>query len=302
MVVYYNVANSKFVPVVPMTELEQFHFGTIDRIVSKLHHLFHINRLEDTRPKLTFPIPPHRKRLYDLIYLTGGESVRSKGLNSFYFGENQFFFLPPLQITSHEYLSEDATGYFVHFAPELFGENIHLLNPFPFLQFDTHPLVDIPKRYSLVFQNLFERLLVLYDHDLEKHASTIRWYLMAIFSEVNSHGQVKKDEIRDSASSITQRYKIALTRNIYTHRTVKDYASLLHVTPNHLNKCVKKTLNITAQSLLNEMVIMEAKSLLKYSDLTVTQIAHTLHRSSASNFSRFFRQQTGTSPKTYQTG
>jgi AraC-like DNA-binding protein len=74
----------------------------------------------------------------------------------------------------------------------------------------------------------------------------------------------------------------------------------LNVTPNHLNKCVKTTTDKTAQDLLNEMLILEAKSLLKYSNLQIAEIAVKLCNQTPSNFARFFKSQTGISPKEYQ--
>ncbi|WP_409024985.1 helix-turn-helix domain-containing protein [Jiulongibacter sediminis] len=68
-----------------------------------------------------------------------------------------------------------------------------------------------------------------------------------------------------------------------------------------MNKCVKKITHKTAQELLNEMIIMEAKSLLKYTDLQVAEVAVRLCNQNPSNFSRFFKSQTGYSPKAYQT-
>ena len=128
----------------------------------------------------------------------------------------------------------------------------------------------------------------------------IVWYLMALFAETNQFSIVQaKEELKDSSAMLTQHYKEALTEHIYAHRTVEEFAKMLHVTPNHLNKCVKKTLNKTAQTLLNEMLALEAQSLLKYSNLTISQIAFNLYRSSPSNFSRFFKKQTGFSPSDY---
>lgn len=63
------------------------------------HHYFHINRLEDYKDIMRFPLPPHRKVVFDFVFLTQGQSVRSKGLDSFEFSANTFFFLPTYQIT-----------------------------------------------------------------------------------------------------------------------------------------------------------------------------------------------------------
>jgi len=293
------VAKSKQIPIYEVPNLDKFHFGNIQWKFSKQHHLFHINRLEDATGKLKFPIPPHRKTVYDLLFLTNGESTRFKGLNKYHFKKNQFFFLPPLQITSHQGMSKDVKGFFMHFSPDIFADNLHLLLPFSFLHFNTSPIVTIPEAAMAPILNILERLILLYEGGIKTEYKLVVWYLMALMEEVNAYTVSQKIETKNTAAFITQQFKDALTQHIYTHRTVQKFAQTLHVTPNHLNKCVKKTLNKTAQTLLNEMLVLEAKSLLKYSNLSISQIALQLCDSTPSNFSRFFKNQTGITPSDY---
>lgn len=289
----------KQVPTLEIANLDKLHFGNVEWKFSKRHHLFHINRLEEARKKLSFPLPPHRKTVYDFLFLTDGESIRFKGLNKYYFKKNQFFFLPALQITSHESMSEDVKGFFIHFSPDLFSDGSHLLRSFSFLHFNTHPIISIPEKGIAPILNIFERLLALYEEGIRKDSKLIVWYLMTLFAEVKQYAAAHQNETKNAAALLTQQFKDTLTQYIYSYRTVQAYAQMLHVTPNHLNKCVKKTLNKTAQSLLNEMLVLEAKSLLKYSDLTISQIAYKLCGSTPSNFSRFFKNQAGISPSEY---
>jgi len=286
------VSNKKLIPTFEVPNLDEFHFGNVKWTFSNQHHLFHVNKLEEARHMLSFPIPPHRKTVYDLLFLTKGESVRFKGLNKYHFKENQFFFLPALQ-------DPQAEGFFLHFSPAIFADNVHLLRPFSFLNFNTEPIVTIPEDQLAPILNIFERLLMLYEKKRINDYKLVAWYLLALFEEVNRFVDVQKNETKNSAAAITQQFKDALTQQIYTNRTVHAYAKMLHVTPNHLNKCVKKTLNKTAQTLLNEMIILEAKSLLKYSNLTISEIAYQLCESTPSNFSRFFKKQTGITPSDY---
>jgi AraC-like DNA-binding protein len=46
-------------------------------------------------------------------------------------------------------------------------------------------------------------------------------------------------------------------------------------------------------------VILEAKTLLKYSNLQISEIAVKLSDQTPSNFARFFKTQTGITPKEY---
>lgn len=292
------------VPLLEMNGLDEFHFGKTKWAfpLSESHSLFHINRLKGMHEKLTFPLPPHRKTVFDLIFMTKGNSTRSKGLNRYSFGENQFFFLPANQITSHEYMSEDAEGYFLHFDDEIFRtlSLSHVLKDFPFLDFLANPIVTIPKSTLKTFLNIFERLNEIYLDLSKQELSLVGYYLLVLLTEVKKYAIINKHTNKNSSAILTHLYKNLLTQHIQQKQKVREYADLLNVTANHLNKCIKQTTNKTAQDLLNEMLIMEAKSLLKHSNLHISEIAVKLCNQTSSNFARFFKNHTGMTPKAYQ--
>jgi AraC family transcriptional activator of pobA len=292
------------VPLLEISGLDDFHFGNTKWQLpfSDTHSLFHINRLEEMHGMLVFPLPPHRKTVFDLIFLTKGSSTRSKGLSRYTFGENQFFFLPANQITSHECMSEDAEGYFLHFDNEIFCSLSlnHVLRDFPFLDFLANPIVSVPLKTQKTFLNIFERLDELYKNLRKQELNLVTFYLLVLLTEVKKFALVEKKTNKNSSVILTQQYKNLLAQHIHQKQKVSHYADLLSVTANHLNKCIKQTTNKTAQDLLNEMLIMEAKSLLKYSNLHISEIAVKLCNQTSSNFARFFKTHTGMTPKEYQ--
>ena len=90
-----NVSNYGIKLSLGSMEWENFHF--------QAENAFHINRIEDyvRLSKLAeLPLPPHRKEVFDFIFLTNGKTVRSKSVESYEFSKNQFFFLPAYQITT----------------------------------------------------------------------------------------------------------------------------------------------------------------------------------------------------------
>jgi AraC family transcriptional regulator, transcriptional activator of pobA len=295
---------SEKIPLLEINGLDEFHFGNTNLkfIFSDSHSVFHINRLEGMNEKLNFPLPPHRKTVFDLIFLTKGSSTRSKGLNKYTFGENQFFFLPANQITSHESMSGDAEGYFVHFDEEIFHSLSlsHVLKDFPFLDFLANPIVSVPKEMQKTILSIFERLESLYKDLKKQELSLVGYYLLVLLTEVKKFAIAEKSINKNSSAILTHQYKNLLTQHIHHKQKVSEYADMLSVTANHLNKCIKQTTNKTAQDLLNDMLIMEAKSLLKYSNLHISEIAVQLCNQTSSNFARFFKKQTGVSPKAYQ--
>jgi AraC-like DNA-binding protein len=82
---------------------------------------------------------------------------------------------------------------------------------------------------------------------------------------------------------------------------VRDYAELLHLSPNHLNALCRRTLNKTASTLIHERAIVEAQRLLSHSALGVAQVAYELGFEDASYFVRYFHKYVGIiTPEAYR--
>lgn len=295
----------KSIPIWEFSEMGNHHFG---RSMEELnfpafHELFHINRIEDYRDKIKFPLPPHRKPIYDFLFLTKGKTQRSKALTPYEITENTFFFLPAYQITEHAFMSEDTAGYFCHFNYELFTNYLpqhNLLRDFPFLQFIGKPIIKIDESVSPFILNIFKRLEGEYKKAETKKFDLIVVYLLTLFTEVNRFFIDSKSQKKDAKLRIMESYKDALSRNIYQRQKVSEYAQLLNISPNHLNKCIKKTVGISAQDLLNDMIVLEAKVMLRQTDLQINEIAYKLSQKNHSDFSRFFKSKAGMTPKEYR--
>ena len=88
--------------------------------------------------------------------------------------------------------------------------------------------------------------------------------------------------------------------NHHAERMVGFYADKLCVTPKYLSKVVKDVSGRSAPDWIDGFVIMSAKSMLKYSDMTVKEIANELNFPNQSFFSKFFKSQTGLTPNEYR--
>jgi AraC family transcriptional regulator, transcriptional activator of pobA len=99
---------------------------------------------------------------------------------------------------------------------------------------------------------------------------------------------------------LTEQFKNLIQQHINQHQSIGFYADLLKVSPNHLNKIVKQATGKQASALIAEMLILEAKVLLKHTDLSMADIAFKLGFNDQSYFSRFFKKHSGISPKEYK--
>lgn len=297
-------SKSEQIPILSGPEADQFHFDTsIWRYFRSGHtDLFHINRIEEAKDHLKFPLAPHRKTVIDFIFLTQGSSIRSKGLDKYEFDSNTFFFLPALQISSHEFYSVDAAGFYCHFAPEILTRDLlqpGFLTRFSFLQFIGNPLVKVDSQTVAALLPILQRLEQ--QHLLEKPAYTlVSAYLSALLLELQPFSTGTEKVKENAALRITQQYKDALVQHIYEKQSVSEYADILAVTPDYLNKCVKAATGKPAIDLLLDMVLMEAKALLRQTALSISEIAFKIGKEDPSDFTRFFRGRTGHTPSQYR--
>lgn len=83
-------------------------------------------------------------------------------------------------------------------------------------------------------------------------------------------------------------------------RTAGEFAVELSVHINHLNKVLKETTGLTTTELIAGRILQEAKLLLLRTDWTISVIADSLGFSDFAHFAKFFKSETGLSPKVFR--
>ena len=91
-----------------------------------------------------------------------------------------------------------------------------------------------------------------------------------------------------------------LTEYHCSERTVGFYADKICVTPKYLSALIKEVSGKSAAEWIDDYVILEAKTLLKFSDMSIQEIAYSLNFSTQSFFGKYFKHQTGMSPSEYK--
>ena len=92
-----------------------------------------------------------------------------------------------------------------------------------------------------------------------------------------------------------------LVEKQYTQtRNVKDYAKILQITTKHLNQIVKEfTLN-TAKHFIDDFVTLEIKRAIASTNSSLKEIGYAIGFDEMTNFTKFFKKQTGTTPKRFK--
>lgn len=89
-------------------------------------------------------------------------------------------------------------------------------------------------------------------------------------------------------------------QNYMLTRNVAWYAEKLEITHAHLCTAVKQVTGNTCVDIISRMVIMDAKSQLKFTNRSVQEISDSLNFANMSFFGKYFKRYTGMSPLEYR--
>lgn len=276
--------------------------ATVDSLLKTEFGTFFIVRLEAMSRLMKLPVPPTRNTNHTLVFLTHGQAVMTVASETYTVHEGECLVVPAGQVFSFDSV-EPNRGYLcnVHtdFIIEKFG-GIELMNNFEFLRVWGNPRISLPLRVAQFVTRLFDRMLIEYSDYGLTNPDLIQSYLIALLSEFNQVYRPVSGSLQTHGATITNRFKELLFATIKTNQLVTDYASLLNIGPNHLNKIIKATTGKSPTKWIDEAIVMEAKVLLHQTNLSISEVAAEVGILDASYFSRLFKKYEGVTPVSFR--
>jgi AraC family transcriptional activator of pobA len=199
--------------------------------------------------------------------------------------------------------SNSLEGYVIYFKADCFSffkPDFH--QEFPFFNLLHANLFNIDRAAAEKLAPYFEEVFTTYERTSKDGHLEARVKLLALLYNMNEFIADRKKAIRfaNPQQLLLNKY-IQLVNNHYIeNRTVKEYADLLAVTPNHLSQSIKDISGKNALTYIAERLLNEAKSLILYTALDITEIAYKLGFSDPANFGKFFKKQAGLSPAAFR--
>ena len=106
---------------------------------------------------------------------------------------------------------------------------------------------------------------------------------------------------RDLSSLVISRKFLSLVHTYHQEERFLDfYAQKLGITTKHLSRTVKRHTDISAVEWIEHYVMIDAKMLLRSTDLSIKDISERLNVSSQSFFGKYFKKYVGMSPKEFR--
>ena len=141
-------------------------------------------------------------------------------------------------------------------------------------------------------------------HDNEQNAGIMRRLLFGIFAYKLQN--IILSRIPESAThsvamhnrqnELLHKFMELLAQYHKEQRSITFYANELFVTPKYFSTVIKKVSGRSPVDWINDSVIREAKAMLRFSTMSVQEIAYALNFSSQTFFGKYFKRLTGITP------
>ena len=131
--------------------------------------------------------------------------------------------------------------------------------------------------------------------------SSIFYLMGAMWTDRLTAAKKNGGDEMSTRSKIVLEDFLLLVRDYHTkERSLSFYADKLYLTPKYLSKLIKSVSGKSAHEWIDSFVILEAKNLLKYSDMSIKSIVYDLNFPNQTTFYRFFKTKTGMTPSEYR--
>ncbi|MBZ4656895.1 MAG: AraC family transcriptional regulator, transcriptional activator of pobA [Bacteroidota bacterium] len=240
-----------------------------------------------------------------VIICTMGSMEGRVNLKHFIMKAPALFVVLPHQILELREYSRDFYGYYIIMSHQsidkltaVYIKNLHTLRN----AVKNDPWTPLSKENMERMQLYFKAIQRIIRAEDNIHRVEIAELLaQAMYLEIeNVFHKSLRNEKKSKRAVLTERFIDLLEHNYQKHRDAKFYADKLSLTPKYLSKIIEEDTGRSAVEWINNYVLLEAKALLKSTDLTIQQISAQLNFPSQSHFGKFFKNHTNLSPKEYR--
>jgi len=272
----------------PVLSISGFSEGQSPRCNVLFHELRGARSIDD----------PHKHDFFVIMLFERGSGTHTIDFTSHRIKGHQVHLLFPGQV--HQWkMAQHTIGYQLMISREWF-EWFQTYLRFSVSYCQSHPVMDISgAHYQLL---LYECKAI----QKELNGAIITWALVQtrcqliciLISKIVEGASADFEEYH--SNPIISKYVILVDQHFKQEHSVAFYAGKLHISANYLNIVCRKNLHAAASSLIYDRILLEAKRLLKVSEMSVKDIVYELGFYDHANFSKFFRSQTGMTPTQFK--
>lgn len=235
---------------------------------------------------------PHRHNKYlEVVYFSEGSGFH-------FMDQEKYEINPPIAFivkkdeVHHWHIDSDPIGYVIIIKEGFLEKTL-----------DKHintqlQQLELQRAFRLSFDpsldSLFKIASKLMKEQMTNHHIAIEGTLKALLAKLLHHAPNKGH----LGKNLAFHFKQLLLED--PKNNVAHYARLLHTSSQNLNAQCRREFGKTASQVLAQHIIQEAKRQLRYTDLSVTEIAYASNFKDASHFVKYFKRFEGVTPMQFK--
>lgn len=290
-----------------MTGFPQIPHIDLDRAQPVAFQIRQLRDLNYPQPQIEKNEQPHRHNFQELIWIASGSGLHEIDGKQLAIHPNTLYLIAQGQV--HCFLAAEAIhGYVLRFTDDFIPDTVAAptgrFHQALFNNVQTLSALRIDHNDTQSIERLLELLNDEYHRADAAGSEAILQHLLQVLL-------IKVEQLLDdsadapgnpeSGSPLLARFLTLLEANYAARHDVEFYAQALATTPRQLSSTVKHHQGKTAKQLIEERLMLEAKRNLRFTDMTVKEIAEQLGFSDPSYFSKVFRRHTSLSPQIFKT-
>ncbi len=251
-------------------------------VVPELTNTIRVNSLKD---RLVPSIPfPHKHDFYQIMVVTAGSGWHEVDFKRERARAGTVFIMKPVQVHSWE-LAKSTQGVVIEFNSLASYPDLNLLPD----------AIAIKKAAFLRIQELAQGMLSDFNLKKSKYEIAIQSALTLMFVLIEQI-VVKRPSKDSEQDSFYLRLTQLIEKDFKKHHEIHFYADSLKVSPKVLTMRCTRLTGLSPRDHLHARLLLEAKRLLAYSALSVSEVGYELGFEDPNYFARFFKKLSKLTP------
>ncbi|WP_165748898.1 helix-turn-helix domain-containing protein [Cellulophaga sp. Z1A5H] len=283
-------------------KIEQYHLHKAhpNKLQFQLHNLKSYRKKNPEKAAI-----PHSHSYYQLLWFFNAGGTHTVDFNSYEIKENMVLFTNKDQIHFFDDNLE-VEGWLIHFNESFFMHsdvdiflkyNIFNIEQNPCYLLDSNTVKIATHHIELIEKELPNKLSF-------GHEDMIRFLLKSLLitmERIHYADQSRKLQINNHYERQFFKFKDLIEVHYKNGLAISDYANLLNTSAKTLTTITKSVVDKAPSALIKERIVLEAKRLLKFTNLPINEVAFRLGFEDDSYFVKYFKRAIGMSPKAYRT-
>ena len=240
-----------------------------------------------------------------IIICRSGTARITVDVRNFTLSEGSEIVILPGKIIAADHVSDDFVVEYLFFSRDMFEEASYrmdlaffkFLSKNPFYQHDEKSLERF-NRWMASVQRVYEDREHMFRDTIMRNM--LQNVFLTVYETLRRHDISLIDEHSGRQGELFHRYETLVHDHFREQHNVAFYAAQMFITTRYLSTIVRSVSGDSPKDVIDRMIVLEMKVLLRSTNMSVQEIASRLHFPDQSYMGRYFRKHTGMAPTEYR--